>query len=77
MMLWVCNYLIYYNLIIWLLCGFLAVLTANGIKVQMRWFILIFGWIEHVEIKKFVSDGRNDYAMWVFTTRWCYEFVTI
>ncbi len=34
MMLWVCNYLIYYNLISWLLCGFLVVLTTDVSKCE-------------------------------------------
>ena len=44
MMLWKCYNMSYEFSISWLLCGFLAVLTTSGIKVQIRWFILIFGW---------------------------------
>ena len=41
MMLWVCNYLIYYNLISLLLSGFRVVLTTDGIKMWARGFILL------------------------------------
>ena len=43
----VSNNIIYEFSISWLMCGFLVVLATNGIKMQVRWFILTFGWIEH------------------------------
>ena len=45
MMLWTCYNISYEFSIIWLLCGFLAVLTTNGIKMQMRWFIWLWNMI--------------------------------
>jgi hypothetical protein len=39
MMLWKCYNMSYEFSISWLLCGFLAVLTTNEMKMKMRWFM--------------------------------------
>ena len=47
MMLWKCYNMSYEFSISWLLCCFLAVLTTNEIKTQMRWFMELWNkiWI--------------------------------